>query len=46
MTLCDKGERGQNWPKKRYVIVEWPLIRLKFKLNIVGRLMSKLLVLF
>ena len=26
MTLCDKGGGGQNWPKKRYVIVERPLI--------------------
>ena len=24
MTLCDKGRGGQNWPKKRYVIVERP----------------------
>ena len=23
VTLCDRG--GQNWPKKRYVIVERPL---------------------
>ena len=28
MTLCDKGEGGQNWSKKAlaYVIVERPLI--------------------
>ena len=32
MTLCDKGgEGGQNWPKKRYVIVERPLIVFTFK---------------
>ena len=24
VTLCDKGRGGQNWPKKRYVIVERP----------------------
>ena len=24
VTLCDKGEGGQNWPKKHYVIVERP----------------------
>ena len=31
MTLCDKGEGGQNWPKKRYLIVERPLIVFTFK---------------
>ena len=24
VTLCDRGRGGQNWPKKRYVIVERP----------------------
>ena len=25
MTLCDRGG-GQNWPKKRYITVERPLM--------------------